>query len=258
MGLEAKTVDEFLNERGLQNEGTDEDSECAWRREGGMGYGGTGNGENRCVQVRGITAHWEHTYSPIAWWQRREEAARVRPERGEDCDDPPDAGRIVPIGEYARVLGYNNPIITVDEAAFPGLGSLYTDRWTGLVNGTINWSASFGEWMGRALSSVDAASSTEAQNRAETLLLEHLNEEQTKQWERDNYFVVSLPGGNEYTINRFYAAVERKDGKEFCLEPECYGSIPHYDVCLAKKLLLEADEEWFLETANDITNYEEP
>ena len=214
--LEQTTVEQFLNGREEQNEGTDEDSECEGRRENGVGHGSTGDGGQRCVQVRNVTIEWIPARCTIGYWPLWDTETRpFRPERGEGRDDSPYAGWIAASAAW-------NP-------------SEFTTYWNGMRVG-------------------DNHKNSEANERAEALLLEHLTEEQAEHWKDKRKFVVMLPNGNSYTIDGERDIVIRADGTKWCLQPEEY--MPMADVCLARKLLLEADEAEFLERANNLSVYD--
>lgn len=83
--------------------------------------------------------------------------------------------------------------------------------------------------------------------RAEALLRDHLDPRQAADYARVGAFVVRGGGGNKYMIHR--------DGRVFgnglylCIG-SVDGYLPRADVVLGLKLLIEADEEGFLLTAN--------
>lgn len=92
-----------------------------------------------------------------------------------------------------------------------------------------------------------------AKERARELLRRNLTKQQRKQFDRYGSFVVI---GNQsrtpYTIKNTGRVIRLSDQHEFCLqvvgEP-----VPVEDAMLARKLLLESNEELFLSTANDLT-----
>jgi len=91
---------------------------------------------------------------------------------------------------------------------------------------------------------------TEAYERAEALLLEHLNEEQAGQWRNDNSFDVVAQGGRTYKVDAQASSVtDYEKGVWYCLQVD-NEDVPSPDLALAHKLWLEADEEGFLRTAN--------
>jgi len=90
----------------------------------------------------------------------------------------------------------------------------------------------------------------EADERAEVLLLEHLDEGQRRTWKKDGCFSVKAASGLIYRLD-LGGGVMRSDKRHFCIQPE--EDVPWADAVLARKLLLEADEAKFLEIANDIT-----
>jgi hypothetical protein len=102
-----------------------------------------------------------------------------------------------------------------------------------------------------------------AQRRAETLLLEHLDAQQREQWAKDRTFTVHTADGRRtYKIREGLAGNvylvrdgdrEAKSGylRRFCFHayhPD--GSIPNCDNVLAQKLVLEHNEQFFLQEAN--------
>jgi hypothetical protein len=94
------------------------------------------------------------------------------------------------------------------------------------------------------------ARAIEAHQRAETLLLEHLNAEQAEQWRNDNSFDVVAQSGSTYKVNAQAGSVTNYEEKRwYCLQADDE-EIPSPDLALAHKLWLEADEEGFLRKAN--------
>jgi len=89
----------------------------------------------------------------------------------------------------------------------------------------------------------------EARDRAESLLLEHLDDEQAATWQTAGIFIVDTPSGNRYRVERDGNQVRNLDIRtSYCLQ--AVGSVPRADTALAHKLWLEADEAGFLEAAN--------
>jgi len=230
--LEQTTVEQFLNGREEQNEGTDEDSECEGRRENGVGHGSTGDGGQRCVQVRNVTIEWIPARCTIGYWPLWDTETRpFRPERGEDCDDPPN-------GRWVNLA--------------PGTAEDYIPGpWTGHLTGRFDafgtgWTDVVRYW---PLGDRDG-SNKEAYERAEALLLEHLDEGQARDWKNDSSFDVIAQDGGTYKVDAQAQSVTNyANGVWYCLQP--YDSmIPSPDVALAQKLWLEADEAGFLKAAN--------
>lgn len=94
-----------------------------------------------------------------------------------------------------------------------------------------------------------------ARKRARKLLKAHLDPLQRKQLKRKGYFEVWSSKGNvfriaqEFPFNVRLAGDARKSHIYFCLEAED-PTIPHADVMLSQKLLLENNEGEFLRLAN--------
>ena len=89
-----------------------------------------------------------------------------------------------------------------------------------------------------------------AQVRAEALLLEHLDPHQRESYRKDKLFIVETRKKNRYQLS--HARQPRKlDGTKevvsYCIHT--YG-VPREDELLGFKLLLEANEDEFLKTAN--------
>jgi len=94
------------------------------------------------------------------------------------------------------------------------------------------------------------ARAIEAHERAETLLLEHLNADQAEQWRNDNSFDVVAQSGSTYKVDAQAGSVtDHEKGVWYCLQPDDE-EVPSPDLALAHKLWLEADEEGFLRKAN--------
>lgn len=89
-----------------------------------------------------------------------------------------------------------------------------------------------------------------AGDRALHTLLQHLSERQRAEYEQKSAFTVVAPSGNTYHLSR--DDVVAKIGRRIfrlCILPCTRQSIPVWDVVLARKLLIEADEQAFLATA---------
>jgi hypothetical protein len=82
--------------------------------------------------------------------------------------------------------------------------------------------------------------------RAETLLLEHLDSKQARDWKEAGLFGVVGSKGTLYEINR--DSFVYCGARQYCLQS--YGWVPGADACLARKLLIETDEDEFLRRAN--------
>jgi hypothetical protein len=110
----------------------------------------------------------------------------------------------------------------------------------------------------RRLAQVEEARAREEQRKlvrenARRLLVEALHESQREELERDGYFHVETKDGTRrYRLSPGSAPlrVHGEDGRRwsYCIHLD-YG-YPNDDVVLAQKLLLETDEEAFLEIAN--------
>lgn len=97
------------------------------------------------------------------------------------------------------------------------------------------------------------AERTAAAERATKLLVEHLNEEQRQQFEKEKKFHVVSADGNRYEIDcrRHHGNVNKiVDGK--AIENLCVyaPNVPLGDNYLAQKLAIEANEEEFRKRAN--------
>lgn len=97
-----------------------------------------------------------------------------------------------------------------------------------------------------------------ASHRARRLLLEHLSEEQLREYRVKRplrRFFVTAPSGNQYMIeNRRYGNVYKVENGEKvqCLCGHPQGAVPNEDTVLAQKLWLEAGmEELFFAEANE-------
>lgn len=94
----------------------------------------------------------------------------------------------------------------------------------------------------------------EARDKAERLLLEHLNPVQLQQLKEMDAFIVQLET-KRYKVRRNHRVQELGENDkpiaEYCIVPnQDNWQIPNADVMLAKKLMLEHDEALFLRTAN--------
>ncbi|TAM90189.1 hypothetical protein EPN42_06205 [bacterium] len=95
-----------------------------------------------------------------------------------------------------------------------------------------------------------AEASRRAGDRALQLLLQHLNEQQRAEYEQQSAFTVVASSGHTYYLSR-NEVVAKIDNHivRLCIQPCTRESIPVWDVVLARKLLIEADERAFLATA---------
>lgn len=97
--------------------------------------------------------------------------------------------------------------------------------------------------------------SSEANKKAEKLLIEKLSTEQLDSWKKTRTFLVkSKTTGIEYKLSekRTYGIETYLYGKrigKFCITSKD-NNIPICDLLLAQKLLIETDEKAFIETAN--------
>lgn len=91
--------------------------------------------------------------------------------------------------------------------------------------------------------------------RAKKLLLHHLQPEQRKQLRRKGHFDVIGSRGTVFRISSSFpfnvrlAGFAKRSRVFFCTEAED-PDIPKWDVMLAQKLMIEADEGEFLKVAN--------
>lgn len=95
-----------------------------------------------------------------------------------------------------------------------------------------------------------AQEAAQAKVRAETLLLDCLDERQRESYKKNHLFIVETPKKNRYKLS--LASQPRKlEGERevvsYCIHT--YG-VPREDELLGFKLLLEANEDEFLKTAN--------
>lgn len=95
-----------------------------------------------------------------------------------------------------------------------------------------------------------------AQRRARIILQRHLTPAQRRSFRANSNFAVrgNLSGAT-YNITNLHA-IRETDGHHFCLEV-VDGAVPWDDVLLVRKLLIENDEQRFLDTANDLTRMAE-
>lgn len=110
-----------------------------------------------------------------------------------------------------------------------------------------------------AVAACDAAIASvqpEAQDRAEALLQQFLSPAQREQFARSSAFTVTAKSGRRYSLRRGWAGnvflldFHDRDVVRLCLHPET--TIPRADLLIAQKMLLEADEDAFLRTANKV------
>jgi hypothetical protein len=87
--------------------------------------------------------------------------------------------------------------------------------------------------------------------RARDLFLSKLNSSERRHWAHDRRLTIVGSSGRQYTMTP-YEAFNIRAGKDvYCLR--VLGPIPAYDKLLAQRLLVEADEQTFLATANKRT-----
>jgi hypothetical protein len=96
--------------------------------------------------------------------------------------------------------------------------------------------------------SEDAALPERAKRSARELFFAKLDDRQRRSWRVFRRFDVVTASGRRYSISRYRPFNVRSGDAIFCLQIE--GGIPVYDKLLAQKLLLEADEQYFLARAN--------
>lgn len=107
---------------------------------------------------------------------------------------------------------------------------------------------------GRRLQAEAAAAAKAASERALTLLLSALDEEQAAEYTEHQRFHVTATSGRRYCIkhgrqhNVFLVDADGRAVREYC--GHVGESVPNEDNILAQKLLLEADEEAFIRVAN--------
>src|SRR5579862_3842568 len=92
----------------------------------------------------------------------------------------------------------------------------------------------------------------ESMERARDFMWEKLSDQQRADYVNSGNKIIRVIGndtGDEYMIG---AAIVRRvrDSTDFCLHVDPHGYIPYEDQILARKLLIEADEDLFLRTAN--------
>jgi hypothetical protein len=108
--------------------------------------------------------------------------------------------------------------------------------------------AQLDEW--KVLAEKSRKAAEEARVRAETLLVEHLDPHQRESYQKDKLFIVETPKKNRYKLSMNHAPRKLEGTKEvvsYCIHT--YG-VPREDELLGFKLLLEANEDQFLKTAN--------
>jgi len=217
---------QYLEEREVQNEGRNENHGCEGRREGDVGHGSTGTGGLSGGEIRGAIAEWISTYSfpvcnPTVYIRgdHGEEVARFRPIGGENRDDSPNVW-----GISETPIGWTHLAAVRDRIYFNGYLSPPDEA--------------------------EVCRRKEAQERAEALLLEHLDEGQAEDWKNDMSFDVVAQGGGTYKVDAQAQSVTNyAAGVWYCLQPDD-SMIPGPDVALAHKLWLEVDEAGFLKAAN--------
>jgi hypothetical protein len=97
----------------------------------------------------------------------------------------------------------------------------------------------------------------EAQCKAEELLQENLDREQLGQFERTKWFFVIGQSGKRYRIRHGWAGnVDELNDEgavvaKYCIHPQQH--VPIADSMLIQKLMLEADEQRFVQIANKTT-----
>lgn len=164
-------------------------------------------------------------------------------------------------------------------AGYSGAASVTTYNYTASSDVIwVNWNANqtgssanliWGSWNANQnhIIHVDRVHSERDENRkkqekaaviAKDLLLKHLSPQQRDQFEKDRMFeVLGKTQKNRYLIGAD-GSVKRVDEKglveSYCIHPDYSRDpdfkIPASDLALAKKLMLEHDEETFLKTAN--------
>lgn len=93
-----------------------------------------------------------------------------------------------------------------------------------------------------------------AEQKANQLLIENLNEAQRLQYERFGYFFVTGQSGKRYRIKKgrninIDILENRKVVKRLCAHPEI--DCPNEDTMLIQKIMLEHNEQHFLNVANE-------
>lgn len=136
-------------------------------------------------------------------------------------------------------------------------GSSSNDTWTGWIDigttsGALSWQASQpGEEQIAARKEAEAAKKA-TESRARELLLSVLDGGQKKAYRKDRKFPVVGSNGKRYLLGDHVTAELGDAGKvvaRFCIHTKAW-QIPQADQVLARKLLLEADEDTFLRIAN--------
>lgn len=98
----------------------------------------------------------------------------------------------------------------------------------------------------------------EAEQKAEALLLMHLDRKQRKSYQKDHFFEVLSQSGKHYRVNFFRNrnVLEMDDAKRkvasYCIVPR--ENIPLADQLLIQKLMLQYQENDFLRIANRSTD----
>jgi hypothetical protein len=93
----------------------------------------------------------------------------------------------------------------------------------------------------------------DAQVRARDLLWEHLSDQQRGEYAAFGAFIaVGNETGQKYWINEEGELRRESDRADFCLHIHCRQAdvLPMEDQMLAKKIIIENDEDLFLRTAN--------
>lgn len=99
-------------------------------------------------------------------------------------------------------------------------------------------------WDGRRRDGISAA----AERRARALFLSKLDARQRRDWVLRRRFRVRGSAGTPFVVSAYRPYNVRTDDAVFCLQ--VVGVAPAFDKLLAQKLLLEADEAYFLALAN--------
>lgn len=92
-------------------------------------------------------------------------------------------------------------------------------------------------------------------DRAQEMLLSHLDNEQRRSYEQSNTFQVKgSVTGDIYTVTteQSYNVIRERDKVRLCVQPvsSSFTGYPPADILLTQKLMIEADEQKFLNTAN--------
>lgn len=103
-------------------------------------------------------------------------------------------------------------------------------------------------WRGIAYAA-HAAMEKLASDAATTLLLSNLDKDQKAAFKKDKQFAVKgQRSGKLYLVRRGTTVLCQGDRNTYCIHPK--EAVPPEDAMLAQKLMIEADEEEFLKTAN--------